>query len=1207
MPEPRLTDAQRAALDVGASLSVTAGAGSGKTTVLVERYLRVLDERGALPREVLAITFTQKAAAEMRARLTRRLAERPPGDPRTERLRSEITTAPISTIHAFCGDVLREFAIEAGVDPSFEVLEAIEQKTLLREEIDDLLRERASAGDPDVRLLARTISRRELAGSLEELLGKRDAIASWARSLRAEDDEALIARWGRLPGAMDPARLLSEPALRGDIEQILRASALPVALEDTCAAHARTVAALVAGRAVVDRKALHGLGLLTSSLAARSFGRAGSKKAWGKAHDADLVPTREALGRLAAQVERAMRAGAVDLDRAMLPTLRALASLSIDLLRRYRARKDGRSLLDFDDLVFRTAGLLGDRERRGPRTRLRERFQAILVDEFQDVDPMQWRIIEALATDDAGAFLPARLFAVGDEKQSIYRFRGADVSIFRGVQERLPVIALDDGFRSLPEVVRWTNEVFERIFTTHAAPWEARPGPLRARREPKPGEGPGEVAYVVLPKPTRGGRAGDAGEGGAGEAIEGVAEGIVDAATAPADVPGAPSEPEVVARLAARAIEGGRSPSDVAILLRRRTHLKAYEAALRRLRVPFAVHGGIGFYGAPEVLDAASLLAFLADPRADVALAGVLRSPFASLADGTLLLAADLRGEGAPTLFDGLLRAAAAPSALEGRIDAGELAALRRTAALLVELRAEADLRPAADLLRRALDASGARAAYGMGDRGAQALANLEKLLDAARRFEERGFRGLVRLSEMIEGLVAADESEGEAEVGALGQGVKVLTVHASKGLEFPVVILPECGARIDEDAPALSLEEIEPGRPEVAITVEDPILDWARGRSRLGTLLAERSKEKGEAEMRRLFYVACTRAMDRLVLVGKDGVEASWLGWTAAAGVEPHVRIDPATLSGDPLSTACLAAEGHVAASLASDGAILDPARSTAALEDHSAPLPAPPTRASLSPSGWKQFRSAPEVFIQGAQSRLPASLLAPEEAPWMGGRDDQSGVEAGAGVDGALADRRRVEGIAIHRLLELSRAPEDPANRAEVERVLDEEGISDVAAIDGACARGRAALEAVAASEVGCAIASAGPGERLFERSLTLALPEGLVQGRLDLLLTSGAVPRLVDWKTDEVPAAAAEAEARTRGYLLQIAVYALGVARTLGVREVQGTLFFTTPGVAVERRFDAARLAAVEAALRADLAAIGEGRPEPSAPLEDLEDAP
>jgi ATP-dependent helicase/nuclease subunit A len=1192
-----LTTSQEAALDVARSVAVTAGAGSGKTTVLIERYLRVLDRLGAEPREVLAITFTQKAAAEMRARLVARLGAAG-GD--GGRRRRDLASAPISTIHSFCGEVLREFALEAGVDPAFEVLEAVEQRALLRETVDDLLSERAGAGDASLRGLAAVLGRREIADALLDLAGRRTS-ERWARALLAESDAGLLARWDALPGALDAARALDDPALASDLATVREAAASGVPASDPLATAAR---ALAAARPA-SRRDLAALGLLTARLEARSFGNRGSKKAWGKTGLALLQATREALARIAARVARAVRFGARDLDAASIGPLRALASLFVGVFERYRARKDARSLLDFDDLVARAAALLEDPGRPGPREALRRRFRAVLVDEFQDVDPTQWAVIESIVTDGARRIAPERLFVVGDEKQSIYRFRGADVSIFRAVRERVDEIALADGFRSLPALTGWVNGTFDRIFGAGAAPWEARPGPLEARRAPSEGEGPGDVAWVVLPKPARGGGDEEGAEGEDEEVDEGdrpaaagggedAREGAAGAGERAAESSGPEREARVVARLALREIERGRRPSDVAILLRRRTHLKRYEEALRRLGLPFVVHGGAGFYGAQEVLDALGLLAFLADPRDDIALLGVLRSPFASLADGTISLVASLRDApaapegGAPpaTLAEALALAARDPSPLDGLLEEEERSALRRAGRLLASLAREADRRPAAESLRRALDESGARAAYAASARGPQAAANLEKLLETARRFEVEGLRGLPRLADMLGALADEGEAaEAEAEVSLEGEGVRILTVHASKGLEFPVVIVPECGARLDADAPPVTVEEIAPGAPEVALAVPDPLLGWARGRSRLGALLAERLKAKADAEMRRLFYVACTRAEDSLLLVGEGGRDASWLGWARAAGVPPHRELDGlAVLAEDAPGRRVVTPEA---------GGPEPPPSAPSAAAPALAPIPAPPLSARITPSLWTAFRRDPRAYYRRHVLGLP-EVLAASPAPGVSGegtadapaRDGSAAPGAGP-AGGGDAEMRRVTGVVVHRLLEPARPADDEADRREAARILADEGLAGEGRVEAVLAAARAAREAVRRSEVGASIARAS--RRIAERPIALALPEGVVEGRIDLAIEEGGRWRVVDWKTDAVGPGEAGPAARRRGYLDQLSAYALALSRVVGAPEVTATVFFTTPGVAVDLRLDAAALREVEGRLRRDLAAI------------------
>lgn len=1204
-----LTQDQEKALDVARHTAVSAGAGSGKTTVLVERYLRTIEagRAGALvrPSEILALTFTKKAAAEMRARVHAALAERAARDPRLLPLREEIHAAPIATIHAFCASVLRELAVAAGIDPAFEVLEGVEQRVLLGEAIEDLLRERAAGADPETETLARIYRRGELARALAGLAAKRGAARRWAEEVARASDEELLARW-RAVRPVDPVEVFGD---LGPIEaEAAGRDGLAEKAREALRARAEALGALDLGERSGNARALCILRRL--ALPGGPFARNdGKPREFGGRGRADA---RDALTALARRVVEAGAGAIADLDEAALPALRALARLFQDLLHRYDARKRRRAALDFDDLLARTAALL--RARPDVRRAIAGRFAAVLVDEFQDVDPVQWEILSSLAGPT--------VFAVGDEKQSIYRFRGADVSVFRELRERLAreggaLVPLDENFRTLEGPLAFANELFAKVFggAGGGADFEARPGALRCRREDATEAGPGIVELIVRPSTPGAHREPAAPD--EREEENGFEDALDEAELAARAIRRLLDDPE--ARVKPDAKTPARRPlaGDVAILLRRRRNLKLFEAALRRHGIPFAVHGGIGFFRAPEVVDAANLLAFLADPREDVALAGLLRSPLCGLTDGGLYLVARMNAgaEGA-ALYD-RLRAAAE----RGGLDPADLVAARDSVRLLERLRAIADRAPVPEILRLAFEESGAYAALATGPRGRQALANLAKLLDLARDFEERGFRGLARLAEMLRFMIDAEEEEGEADLAAAGpssslgagdaapEAVRILTVHAAKGLEFPVVLVPEVGAPPFDEYEIALLEEVggrdAEGRRlyEVGLRVPDPARGCAPAETGLRRLLRQRARAKADAESRRLFYVACTRARDRIVLLGSAAAREG--SWAAARGSWLQMLIEAgAKEAGGIAGLAIVDVEGLRGAGRGveevvervvdrvsdrvSEGSLPQPPP-----EGRGAPAPLATSLPVLSPSKWRVLAACPRKYYYDATLRIPEWPRAEAAAARGAGAEGLFAPAEAAQED--LAARARLRGIVVHELLEAGIGAADPAIEREVARVLADLGAEGAELASAIAAAARAAIAAVEKSEVGRLLASADEVRR--ERAFVWRVRAGgralgEVEGRLDVLARAGERHVIVDWKTDEVPPEDAARAAEARGYLSQLRLYALAVARILGLDRVEGVIFFTGSGTAVREEYDGARLDAIEEALRRDLAAIAGG---------------
>ena len=449
---------QLAAIDAGGLVFVSAGAGTGKTTVLVERFVRAVCDRGLPIDSVLAITYTERAAGELRGRIRQRLAELGRHD-----LARELDGAWISTIHGFCHRLLKAHPFEAGIDPRFRVLDENQARVLAGEAFEQALEAFCASGDPErIRLLATYRAR----GLRRMLTGVYETLRSAGRDLVLE--------------------IADRPALETRIEELREAARCVI--EDTAGMEKAETARESAARALdlLERPPAADRLIDLSDLAARG----GPRDRFASYEEARHAVEQAALDELAVR------------DRALLE----------ELLRRfadaYAAAKEGESALDFEDLQLSARNLLRDH----PAIRDREswRFRSVLVDEFQDTNRLQCELIDLLATED--------LFFVGDEFQSIYRFRHADVDVFRERREASGgVLALTENYRSRPEVLDVINHLFSADFGDSFQPLSA------AGRFADPAFGPA-VELLVTDKATykdtrhalarRGGQArGDARQG----------------------------------------------------------------------------------------------------------------------------------------------------------------------------------------------------------------------------------------------------------------------------------------------------------------------------------------------------------------------------------------------------------------------------------------------------------------------------------------------------------------------------------------------------------------------------------------------------------------------------------------------------------------------------------------------------------------------
>ena len=821
---------QQAVRHAEGDASVLAGAGSGKTTVLTERYLALARRPGAQVRRIAALTFTEKAAAEMRERIALAFARAPDLAPRAR----EVEFAPISTIHAFCARLLREHAVEAGVDPAFELLDET-GSTLLREDVFERLERRLRRRtDPRLATLRRLGGEnawRDVLDLHERLRGLEGgvgggrivrggpplahALAALRRALddadvlvagagfAAEDLEAHVASRARLP---EPAELV-----QATDEAVRRASRVAKApyVDDVFALPMKPPKVVRAARATV-------------------------KEAYGVAVEA-------------MNDEIALR----DVDA---PLRSLLAEFDAELAREKRRR----GVLDFADLERRVLGLLDDLAAR--RRALPGRPLDLLVDEFQDVNPIQARILERLAT--SGLARRTELFAVGDPKQSIYRFRGADVSVIERLWQRVGADGrhhLADSFRSRPELVAFHNGFFPARFAQDggAVPYE----PLVARAEFAARETPIPVEFALVVSPNATGRTRSEAE------ADLVAERVLDWVGGDAS-----RTKQGRADAAPRAIRFG----DVAILLRARRNVSVFEQALAARGIPFHTGKGRGYYDTEEMRDLVTLLRVLHDPQDGFAVAAWLTSPAVGATDEDLL--AVFGGRRGPPLD----AAASRPS-------------LARAVAAVRELRRVAAGSRLEDLLRRALATFDLIPTALVQEGGARRAKNLEKALSIARRLDEEGGHGLLDFLRHLVDVRDREIDEAEAATGASGDVVSLLTVHAAKGLEWPCVIVADTNRPDGGRSPSF-LVAPDGG---FALRMRDPIDGVTRASGGIAEL-AELEKVAAARESTRLLYVAMTRAEERLLVTTavsgwkKDGDPSRLVGWGATVWSALGRHVEP-------------------------------------------------------------------------------------------------------------------------------------------------------------------------------------------------------------------------------------------------------------------------------------------------------------------------
>jgi ATP-dependent helicase/nuclease subunit A len=852
-----LSPEQRDAIYAPGNVLVRAGAGSGKTEVLARRFVALIagDIAGGAPlspERIAAITFTEKATADMRRRIAEVLDERIAGEQEADRRRSlkrarrMLGLARISTIHAFCARLLREHPLEAGVDPGFEVLDEHQSTTFLDRACREFVADAVRRHDPGAYRLAG-------ARGLHGMARRPGAIQVLLRVI----GEA--ARLGKSPRWISEKAASTASELRAYGPRIIELRASLVALVEKLAGTAGIGGQ--AGKKIDELRDVwpslrHDIEFFGADSDPSALDRFYELK--GALPTAQNARLRDTIYEIRGNAERdgiiPRIMGAYGACRAGDAT-EEIARLVTDVAVKLEARKSDARVVTFDDLLFLARRLLTEHPEIAQQ--YRRAISALLVDEYQDTDPIQDTVVRLLTEGDAPA---PELFIVGDEKQSIYRFRGADVTVFNRPRAlaSLDERTLQENRRSLPVIVDFINAVGASVMAPHDGdddrPYRVKWSEHHRLEATREAADVPVIELIVSPAPPRD-----------------------DAKAAKRDL--REVEANAVARHCGQMVaervqvmdarSGAPRPirfADIALLLRSFTDVALYEAGFARAGVPYYTVKGRGFYDCKEVRDLAALLGAIDDPRNSVDLAAALRSPLFGISDQCLLeIALHLEDERAPggprrplwTVFDD-------PDEGFAWLGAGRDGDAARTAhRVLAELRAMRERDSLGAIVERALELTRFEAVMvGMAN-GRQRAANARKLGELARDFETHRFFGFADFVRHLRRLVAEPPREPQAPTAAEGDDVvRLMTIHQAKGLEFPVVIVPDLGRKPPTD------------NENVVITPDHGLLACdtvGAGDDALpNPLLAEwrkTVKDQEQAEAARILYVAMTRARDRLLL----------------------------------------------------------------------------------------------------------------------------------------------------------------------------------------------------------------------------------------------------------------------------------------------------------------------------------------------------
>lgn len=1062
-----LVDARERSLaesDLNCNYWVEAGAGTGKTTLLIRRLLNIIIQGAARLEEIVAITFTEKAAAELKARLRDELEKRIAGAAGEEAVRiwealEAIETAPITTIHSFAGQLLRERPVEAAVDPHFEIYEPGDMDDLLEQVWENWFSAELAA---ETEVLKRALTFGIAPKKIKEL----GRILYHQRDLVAE---------GSTP---------SPPDLLPAFHDLLQES-LPElkALLSSCRQHDdkgyRHILELIAAAErflhISDRLEKERFFLKSfPAVAAR-----GNQKNWQPQEHCKRQ--KEICGEL----RQAQEAARLSLRGELTA---ALANWCGGYLAAVEQAKAETGVLDFQDLLIRARDLLRDcKEVRGY---FQKRFRYLLVDEFQDTDPLQVDLLFLLAEKEPRAaswqeaeLAEGKLFLVGDPKQSIYRFRRADIEIYQAAREKLlkygQALSIKQNFRTLPGLIDWVNRTFN-ILIKPQGNYQPAYQPLRAFRPPY------RRPPVVLLNPADSLDEAKADEIRAAEAAA-VAEFIESAAgkwTVPAGDGGS------------RELRYG----DIALLFPTTTGLYHFEEALRRRKIPYRLEGGRQFYLREEIVFLKNLLAAVSNPYDQLALVAVLRYWAGAIPDEMLFQYVESGGK------------------LSYFADAGaDFPRLQRAFELLRRAHERQQKVPIAVLVEELLEETWFWQRASLEPHGRQTAGNLRKALQMIRGLEMERPLTLKGYISRLDRIAEQEREEAESLIYDPGsESVQLLTIHKSKGLEFPLVCLVNLGG------------QKKGGSSFMADRSRDSYYLKLGDLASAGVEEAEHQEElRLEAERIRLFYVAATRARDYLVLPRfyKSGAAGFW------------AYLEQAEEGAAGLWSGSFSFQAGPAGPLPDDeaGAFAGapPDRDESALLDH---LIARRRRWDEDLKKAIAAAAVPGPYISaGALAGLAGEPAPQVEQPFS--LTDPASTLTGDGTAFGSAFHRVMERLDLRRPL-----PERLA--AEASRAADYWGLENSDEL----------IRLVQKTLEHPLLLRARRAGRLFkELPFSYKFESLLVEGVVDLLFQEGEELVIVDYKTDA--GGEAELERRWTDYKYQGCVYAAAMAEITGrpVKEI------------------------------------------------------
>lgn len=813
---------------------VSAGAGSGKTTVLAERYMHILKQENKLPENIIAITYTEKAAEQLKEKLIDHFM-------RNEDWQGvqRLARAPVTTIHGFAARLLREHPIEAGVDAEFQILDEDEAALLMEKTVEEMLNENGLEGE--LYRLLRLYSE----GPLKLILFKFYACFSgvsetWFDPRMNDQDKSIRHPWFLFSEALNNFETGGSAAGK---------------TAEVHAYWAKVINAKMKGDFIGQGMPWEHISFLESAL--KNFNARGKDK--------------EAVFELREIYEQLKNH---ELRLKAKPVWEDLRLAYQTFATRFNAKKKELKALQFEDLMVGANRLMSGATiwQVAVQEELQRKYSHLLIDEFQDTNQLQVHWLTKIIPG-------AGLFVVGDEKQSIYLFRGADVSAFKKEKDVIlerggAVVELSENYRSRPEILQFVNNFFQKYWDEDNYCFV----PLEAGRSYAPAEGP----FVEL----------------------------IDVALVTKDDRLSMEEARILEaeRLADRLVElkigkgsgevAGEKKyewKDMAILFHAMNHSAPFEEALRRKGIPYTLAQGRGFYERQEIRDWIAYLELVDHPEKDYALATVLRSPIVGLSDdGIYWLATYTRIKSKDTPLNASLEL------LEEIVELADAdrEKLEKFKLLQTFSRSQKDRVPLEQWIEEAVTVSAYREKVLIGSGGERAFGNVGKLLEMARAFSQRGIFELRDFISYVREMIAREKKEAEAQSDTEDLNrVRLSTIHSAKGLEFPVVALANLGRKLGRSGGDRPLFLSSRDAQRAGLLIANP-QDGAWHKEPLYQELEEEMQEEEVAEVKRVFYVGMTRAQERLILSGSCSGSAKGKDMTGQnnlmSAVKTAISVEP-------------------------------------------------------------------------------------------------------------------------------------------------------------------------------------------------------------------------------------------------------------------------------------------------------------------------